>query len=83
MDDLKQSLKKEKKNCHEIANYLNELYNKNVQNLNDIKENSNKVLFFVENINDMKILRDLFTKRKNQIKKKKIQKIMKKKIKYF
>ena len=71
MDDLKQSFKKQKKNYHEIAKYLNELYNKNEQNLNDIKEISNKVLFFVENIKDMKILRDLFTKK--EISKKEIE----------
>ena len=60
MSELKQLLKEKNKKYIRITNLLNQLYNKENQNLKDKKEIEYKIKFFCENINDLKILRDLF-----------------------
>ena len=60
MSELKQLLKEKNKKYIRISNLLNQLYNPENQNLKNKKEIEYKIKFFCENINDLKILRDLF-----------------------
>ena len=60
MSELKELLKEENKNYLQICDLLNELYNINNQVMKNKKEIEFKIKFFIENINELKKLRDSF-----------------------
>ena len=62
---------KKNKNYIEISDQLNEIYNIKKLNLKEKYEIENRIRFFVENIKDLKNLRDLITENEKLIKEKK------------
>ena len=62
---------KKNKNYIEISDQLNEIYNIKKLNLKDKYEIENRIRFFVENIKDLKNLRDLITENEKLIKERK------------
>ena len=62
MGELKQLLKEKenRKDFHKIAHLLNELYDIDKQNLKDKKGIEDKILFFSENLKELKLIKDIF-----------------------
>ena len=62
MGELKQLLKEKenRKDFHKIDHLLNELYDIDKQNLKDKKGIEDKILFFSENLKELKLIKDIF-----------------------
>ena len=71
MKKSKELFKEIKKNYLEISNILNEIYNIKKSNLNDKCGIENRIRFFIENIENLKILRDSIIESEKLIKEKK------------